>query len=77
MDLKIPGPPQDFLKYVYGKNWNIPIQSDNEYEYMSSKVVNKNPIKVYLVKFIFSLKSFFLKSFKILLGNMLKSRRKS
>ena len=77
IDLKIPGPPQDFLKYVYGKNWNIPIQSDNDYEYMSSKVMNKNPIKVYLVKFLLSLKSFFLKSFKIFLMMRCESRKKS
>ena len=40
LDLLVPGPPKEFLKYVYGKNWKIPIKSNNDVEYMSSKVLN-------------------------------------
>ena len=46
MDLKIPGPPQDFLKYVYGKNWMEPIKALNEIEFYNIKSMRGNRLKL-------------------------------
>ena len=59
LDLLVPGPPKEFLKYVYGKNWKIPIKSNNDVEYMSSKVLNRSFVRFFLKKTYFQFKNFF------------------
>ena len=52
IEILIPGPPKDFLEYVYGKNWKIPIKGNNDLDYMSYKVLNSNRFKVLIKKII-------------------------
>ena len=36
----VPYPPEDYLEHVYGKNWKVPINSDDETDYHSIKFWN-------------------------------------
>ena len=34
---KLPGPCDEYLTFVYGKDWRIPLKSDNVFEYMNTE----------------------------------------
>ena len=36
----VPHPPEDYMEHVYGKNWKVPINSDDETDYHSIKFWN-------------------------------------
>lgn len=38
MNFRVPTPSEEFLVYVYGKDWHTPIKSDNESVYSTSKI---------------------------------------
>jgi len=55
-EVYIPSPVEQYLEFVYGKDWSSPIQSDNEYEYESSGLHRgKNPWVFFILKWLYRL----------------------
>lgn len=65
LEILVPSPPKEFLKYVYGKNWDIPMKSDKDFEYMSPQVLNSNYFLIFAKRIIYSFIVLVKKSFRI------------